>query len=172
MKSISTYQILTIVTGLATTIIAGNPLSAIALPTATSAHQQLISQADMPVLAKQLQGKPVIVDIYASWCPGCQNIAPTLTQLKQKYGNKANFIVFDVSDRKKSAASMQMAIKLGLGEFFNEHKSQTSTVAIIDPATGKITKQFQNNPDLDEYTSVIDLSIAQMSKKGDAMKKP
>jgi thiol-disulfide isomerase/thioredoxin len=27
-------------------------------------------------LARQLQGKPVVVDIYASWCPACKNIAP------------------------------------------------------------------------------------------------
>ncbi|MGF1540413.1 MAG: thioredoxin domain-containing protein, partial [Pleurocapsa sp.] len=27
-------------------------------------------------LAQQLQGKPVVVDIYASWCSACKNIAP------------------------------------------------------------------------------------------------
>jgi thiol-disulfide isomerase/thioredoxin len=34
-------------------------------------------------LASELQGKPVVVDIYASWCAACKNIAPTLSQLKQ-----------------------------------------------------------------------------------------
>lgn len=30
-------------------------------------------------LAKELQGKPVVVDIYATWCPGCKNIALTIS---------------------------------------------------------------------------------------------
>jgi thiol-disulfide isomerase/thioredoxin len=90
----------------------------------------------------------VVVDIYASWSPGCKNIAPTLSQLKQQYGTKANFIVFDVSDSKATQTSMKMAARLGLTSFFNANKSQTSTVAIIDPASGKIIKQFRNNPEL------------------------
>jgi hypothetical protein len=44
-------------------------------------------------------------------------------------------------------------------------------VAIIDPATGKIAKQYQNNAELTEYTSILDSSIAKMAS-GDAMKKP
>jgi thiol-disulfide isomerase/thioredoxin len=172
MKLFSISQILAITATLATTTVAGMPaLQAVSVPSATlPVTQQLIAKADTP-LAKQLQGKPVVVDIYASWCPGCKNIAPTLSQLKQQYGTKANFIVFDVSDSKKTQASMKIAAKLGLTNFFNANKSQTSTVAIIDPTSGKIIKQFRNNPELADYTSTLNLSISQMSH-GDAMKKP
>ncbi|MFN5754310.1 MAG: TlpA family protein disulfide reductase, partial [Pseudanabaena sp.] len=31
-------------------------------------------------LAQKLQGKPVVVDVYASWCPACKNIAPTVSE--------------------------------------------------------------------------------------------
>jgi hypothetical protein len=41
------------------------------------------------------------------------------------------------------------------------NKSKTSTVAIIDPATGKIMKQFQNNAPITEYSSILDRAIAQ-----------
>ena len=41
---------------------------------------------------------------------------------------------------------------------------------LIDPATGKVMKQFRNNADLAEYTGILDRAIAQGS--GDAMKKP
>jgi thiol-disulfide isomerase/thioredoxin len=131
----------------------------------------LIAQGESTHLAKQLQGKPVIVDIYASWCPGCKNIAPTLSQLRRQYAGKANFVMLDVSDSKKTQNSMRTAAKLGLTSFFNANKAQTATVAIIDPATGKVMKQFRNNAELADYTGIIERSIAQMSN-GDAMKKP
>jgi thiol-disulfide isomerase/thioredoxin len=130
----------------------------------------LIAKGETSPLAKKLQGKPVVVDIYASWCPGCKNIAPTLSQLKQQYGTKANFVVLNVTDAKTTKASMKMAKELGLTSFFNANKSKTATVAIIDPATGKIMKQFQNNAEIAEYSSVLDLAITQ--GRGDAMKKP
>jgi thiol-disulfide isomerase/thioredoxin len=179
MKLLPTLSILAIAATLTTTTfssiaaIQNISTSSAKLPAAAT----LIAKGETSPLAKQLQGKPVVVDIYASWCPGCKNIAPMLSQLKQKYGDKANFVVLDVTDGKTTKTSMKMADSLGLTSFFNANKSKTSTVAIIDPATGKITKQFQNNAEITEYSSVLDRAIAQghggdAMSHGDAMKKP
>ncbi|MEB3337267.1 MAG: thioredoxin domain-containing protein [Leptolyngbyaceae bacterium] len=111
-------------------------------------------------LAKQLQGKPVVVDIYASWCPACKNIAPTLSQLKKEYAGKANFIVLDVTDKSKTSQSESRAKELGLGKFFAANKSQTGMVAIIDPATGNILTQHRNNTDKSAYTSVLNSALS------------
>jgi thiol-disulfide isomerase/thioredoxin len=116
-------------------------------------------------LAKQLQGKPVVVDIYAEWCPGCKNIAPTLSQLKKEYQGKVYFVVLDVTDRDSTAQAEAKAKELGLTAFFDANKSQTSTVAIIDPGTGKVLKQFRNNPKTSDYTEVINAAIANLAKK-------
>ena len=164
MKLANIYPLLAAMTVLAT--IAGmTPLPAnssgmikLAVP------QQKLSARTENALARQLQGKPVVVDIYASWCPACRNIAPTLSQLKQKYKNKVNFVVLDVRDRESVGDSNRMAKNLGLSQFFNAHKAQTSTVAIIDPRTGKILKQFRNNADLVEYTTILDRAITDISK--------
>ncbi len=178
MKLSSTAKILTILATLVSsttvgmTAIQANSTSSSQLPVTG----QLIAASDT-ALAKQLQGKPVVVDIYASWCPGCKNIAPTLAKLERQYGTKINLVVFDVSNAKTTQASMKKAAKLGLTNFFNANKSKTSTVAIIDPASGKVVKQFENNPNLADYITALDLSISQMSsrtvmkKDGDAMKK-
>lgn len=119
----------------------------------------IASSASGP-LAKQLQGKPVVVDIYASWCPACRNIAPTLSKLRQEYGNRVHFVVFDVSDKAKVEASMATAQKLGLAAFFAANKTQTGLVAIIDPATGKIMAQHRNNATATAYTSVLNKALA------------
>ncbi|GAB4301713.1 MAG: hypothetical protein Kow0091_00140 [Geminocystis sp.] len=112
-------------------------------------------------LAKELQGKPVVVDIYASWCPACKNIAPTLSQLKKQYGNKAHFVVFDVSDKAKARQAEARAKQLGLEDFFNANKSQTGSVTIVDPKTGDILSQYRNNNKLSDYTSVLNTAISQ-----------
>ena len=112
-------------------------------------------------LVKELQGKPVVIDIYASWCSACQNMAPTLSQLKQQYKGKAHFIVLDVSDKAKSRQAEAKARELGLGDFFAKHKSQTGTVTIVDPDNGNILSQHRKNSNLNDYTSVLDNAISQ-----------
>ncbi len=111
-------------------------------------------------LAKKLQGKPVVVDIYASWCPACKNIAPTLSQLKQQYAGKVHFVVLDVSDKASTAKSEAIARELGLSDFFAANKTQTGALTIVDPATGKILAQFRNNPDKAAYSKVLNAALA------------
>ncbi len=110
-------------------------------------------------LAKKLQGKPVVVDIYASWCPACQNIAPTVSQLKEEYAGKVNFVVLDVSDRASTARSEAIARELGLSEFFAANKTQTGSLTIIDPSTGKILSQQRNNSNKAVYTKVLNAAL-------------
>ena len=92
MKLTTAYPIVAAMTAIVTTIIGVTPLQASSLATAQVGvpQPQLIARAEN-ALARQLQGKPVVVDIYASWCPACRNIAPVLSQLKQQYKNKVNF---------------------------------------------------------------------------------
>jgi thiol-disulfide isomerase/thioredoxin len=111
-------------------------------------------------LAKQLQGKPVVVDIYASWCPACKNIAPTVSKIKQQYGDKITFVTLDVSDKASAAKAEATAKQLGLGKFFAANKTQTGSLTIVDPATGNILGQERNNAELTAYSSVLDSAIA------------
>jgi len=111
-------------------------------------------------LSKEIQGKPVVVDIYATWCSACKNIAPTLSELKEKYAGEAEFIVFDVTNKSSVDKAQMEAEKLGLGKFFAANKSKTALVAIIDPETGKILTLQHKNSNLADYTSILDSAIA------------
>ena len=110
-------------------------------------------------LAQKLQGKPVVVDVYASWCSKCQNIAPTVSELKKEYDGKVEFVVLDVSDKNTTAAAEATAQELGLSKFLAENKTQTGSLTIIDPATGKILAQHRNNTDKMAYTKVLDAAL-------------
>jgi thiol-disulfide isomerase/thioredoxin len=130
-------------------------------PTATEkSGNQIAGAMSSGRLSKELQGKPVLVDIYADWCGGCQSIKPTLSTLKKQYSGKVNFVVFNVTDRGTSAAAQAKAQQLGLSEFFSANKSRTATVAIINPSTGKVLKVYQANPTLADYTAVLNSAIA------------
>jgi thiol-disulfide isomerase/thioredoxin len=107
-------------------------------------------------LAKELQGKPVLVDIYADWCGGCQAIKPTLTTLRKQYAGKVNFVVFNVTNKTTTAAAQAEAQRLGLSAFFAENKSKTATVAILNPANAQVLKLYQGNPTIEDYQTVID----------------
>jgi thiol-disulfide isomerase/thioredoxin len=146
---------LAIVSSLITT----TSIKASAVPSYTIAQANQVRTVG-GALAKQLQGKPVVVDIYASWCPACQNIAPTLSQLKQEYGGRVHFIVLDVSDRAKANQAEKRARELGLGQFFSANKSQTGMVTIIDPATGNILTQHRNNANKSAYTSILNAALS------------
>ncbi len=111
-------------------------------------------------LAQELQGKPVVVDVFATWCPACKNIAPTLSQLKQEYEGKAHFVVLNVTDKSTTSQAEAKAQQLGLSQFLAANKSQTGMVAIIDPVTGTILTQYRNNPDKAAYTTVLDTALA------------
>ncbi len=110
-------------------------------------------------LAQNLQGKPVVIDVYASWCSKCKNIAPTLSELKKEYDGKVEFVVLDVSDKSTSAAAEATAQELGLSKFLTENKTQTGSLTIVDPATGNILAQYRNNTDKMAYTKVLDAAL-------------
>lgn len=110
-------------------------------------------------LAQKLQGKPVVIDVYASWCPACKNIAPTVSDLKKEYEGKVEFVVLDVSDKSTTAAAEATAQELGLSKFLAENKTQTGSLTIVDPATGKILAQYRNNPDKTAYSKVLDAAL-------------
>ncbi len=110
-------------------------------------------------LAQELQGKPVVVDVFATWCAACKNIAPTLSQLEKDYEGKVHFVVLDVSDKLTISQAEAQAKQLGLSQFLAANKAQTGLLTIIDPATGNILAQHRNNPNLADYKTVLDKAL-------------
>jgi cytochrome c biogenesis protein CcmG/thiol:disulfide interchange protein DsbE len=54
-------------------------------------------------LLSQLQGIPVVVNIWGSWCAPCREEGPRLAAVARKYGREVQFVGLDVMDTKDAA---------------------------------------------------------------------
>ncbi len=108
----------------------------------------LAAQADSEI------AKPTLVKIHANWCGTCKRIESTWEELKASYGEDANFVVFDVTDKAALEKSRAEAERLGLTAVFDEHKSQTGTIAIIGP-DGETVTVFKGVTDAERYEGAI-----------------
>ena len=98
--------------------------------------------------------KILLIEIFASWCPGCKNIQPTLDQLVKENAD-IELIQLDVSTPSKAKESAKKAEEYEISDFYNLNKSKTSTVGIILPENSEIITQFQNNNDIEEYKTAL-----------------
>lgn len=103
--------------------------------------------------------KALLVQIYASWCPGCRNIQPTL-DLLIKEDPEIELVKLDVSTASKAEASAKLARELKISEFYTAIKSKTATVAVFVPSTLEVVSLFQNSNDIDEYKAAIEKTKA------------
>lgn len=67
------------------------PASASALPTFTPAQ--------FHELLAMLKGKPVVVNVWASWCGPCTREAPSLAQVSAQYAGRVQFLGVDIQDQ-------------------------------------------------------------------------
>ncbi len=75
--------------------------------------------------------RPVVAIIGADWCPYCKKLDPIMTSLMADYGEKLNFVKFDITNDETIEASMKLAKEKGLEEFFNANKGKSAYVVIM-----------------------------------------
>lgn len=54
-------------------------------------------------LLRELRGRPVLVNIWASWCGPCRAEAPHLAAAHARYGDRVQFLGVDILDSRGSA---------------------------------------------------------------------
>lgn len=86
-----------------------------------------VTKANFPSLAKL--GKPVIIDVKASWCSACNSFEPVFENASEKYAGKVQFAQIDF-DSEKGLAHQFHVTSLPTVLFFEEGKSKPSMKSV------------------------------------------
>lgn len=54
-------------------------------------------------LLDQLEGTPVLVNVWGSWCGPCRDEAPTLAKAHERFGDRVQFLGVDILDAREGA---------------------------------------------------------------------
>jgi cytochrome c biogenesis protein CcmG, thiol:disulfide interchange protein DsbE len=79
-----------------------SPSTSVALP-ATPTTLPQFSPAQFKRLLANLKGKPVVVNIWASWCGPCKAEAPGLASEARRYRGRVQFLGVDIIDYRQPA---------------------------------------------------------------------
>lgn len=82
---------------------------------------------------KFLGDKPVILDLYADWCPPCKKLAPILEELQKQYGDKIQIYKINV-DKEREIAQLFEASSIPLMIFIPAKGEPFKVVGLMPKA--------------------------------------
>jgi thiol-disulfide isomerase/thioredoxin len=140
-----------------------SPLGAqsVGLPIGTVAPAALVQTLDgKSVDLKQYIGKtPVVFEFWATWCPNCHELEPTMLALKKKYGDRVKLVGVAVSVNQSPARVKAYAEKHKLplvvlwdhdGNATDVYSAPaTSYVVVVDKAGKVVYTGLGGKQDLD-----------------------
>ena len=98
-------------------------------------------------LAQYIGKTPLLIEFWATWCPNCKELEPTLVEVAKKYGSRVKFVGVAVSVNESPERVKAFVAKHGLpGDQYFDTKGNatgaydapaTSYVVVIDKA-GKV----------------------------------
>ena len=61
---------------------------------------------------RELRGKPVVLNFWASWCPPCYDEAPLLRRAHEEYGSRVAFVGVNIKDARADALRFDREMNL------------------------------------------------------------
>ena len=115
----------------------GGAAPAFSLPAANTPERRVTLQS--------LHGHPVLVEVFASWCPGCRQAAPMMAELYRDHGSgRVRFVGISVDDdvnlARKTASDWRMRypVLVDDGSFSHDYHIQALPTFIALDASGRV----------------------------------
>ncbi len=113
------------------------------------------------VLSENL-GKPVFINIFATWCPPCIGEMPDIEELYSKYGTDVTFIVIDLGEDAATAQGFAEENDYTLpfaysedGNFLQDYYVEFIPQSFVLSADGTIIEYFPSAKDYDSFEGAI-----------------
>lgn len=114
--------------------------------------------ASTPGGAQDQEKKPLVLVVYADWCPYCQNLKPVLALMNERYRGNIRYVVLDITSDATTAKAREQARNLGMEKFFEQNYVKTSLVVIKDPAGREIFRAIHDY-DFHHYENVLEQQL-------------
>jgi len=88
-----------------------------------------------PIQLSSFQGKPTIVNFWATWCRPCREELPGFQKMYEKYGDRVNFVMLNIVAQGDTAASVQKFCKDN-GYTFPVYFDESGEGATVNGVTG------------------------------------
>lgn len=88
--------------GIASPVPADNAAGAALLPGSVDEIPEMDLET-FEMLRAQVEGTPLVVNVWASWCDPCEREAPDLASAAARYGDRVQFLGVDVQDHRGDA---------------------------------------------------------------------
>lgn len=59
-----------------------------------------LAASAVPLEEAQVNDKPTLMEFYANWCTSCQAMAGDMADLRQRYGDRINFVMLNIDNNK------------------------------------------------------------------------
>jgi thiol-disulfide isomerase/thioredoxin len=100
-------------------------------------------------------GKPYVVKIHADWCGSCKALKSVWQRIETDLRDQATIVTLDVSDRVAYKESQATAERLGIREFFQEYRSRTGTIAVLDCKSHEPVVIMSAERDFEKYRAAV-----------------
>jgi len=104
---------------------------------------------------KACESKPYVVKIHADWCASCRASESIWDRIKSDRQDEASTVTLDVSDRVAYTESQAAAERLGISEFFQEYRTRTGTIAVLDCMSRKPVAIMNTERDFEKIREAI-----------------
>lgn len=94
------------------------------LPLTTKEFKEKIWNYDSTKVWSYKGDKPVILDLYATWCPPCKKLSPILEQIQKEYGDKLQIYKID-TDKEPELTALFNATSIPLMVFIPKNSKPT-----------------------------------------------
>ena len=98
-------------------------------------------------LSQFIGKKPVLMEFWATWCPNCRELEPTMTAMHAKYGSKVSFVGVAVSVNEDAALVKKYVAKHKLpwtqvydakGNATDKYDVPATSYVVVIDKTGKV----------------------------------